>query len=181
MGRALLRTRPITNMRKEKFKGEEEMSCIICGKPRDIPMYSICEKCKRSGAGDRLARKTSILARAGLPIGPSAPQKRQTMTLGKFRVNKELLDNYLELYITNSTSDPSYITLVLSRQLMNIHKALRESVGLKGYWASGPQDEFDEALSDLAISTMKKDVRYKEQLQRFRATREQEKRLAEKK
>ncbi len=139
-------------------------------------MYSICRKCKESGTGDRLATKVSTLARAGLPTEllpelarPPTPQKKQTVALGKFKVNKELLNTYVELYITNSTSDPSYITLVLSTKIMNIHKALRESVGLTGFWSADREDEFDKALSALAIRNLRKDERYKERLQMFRA------------
>ena len=87
----------------------------------------------------------------------SEPQKK--VKLGEYEVDEDLLGNYLEIYIRDQTQDVSFFTLQLANRLAKIHRLLRESVGLTGYWAY-PRDAFDTALQKRSSEELEKDSRY---------------------
>jgi hypothetical protein len=85
---------------------------------------------------------------------------KETVTLGGYEVSKALVDQYVAWFIENQAADPSFATIALSARLAYLHRDLRKSVGLKGYWSSDRNDPFDKALFDLSMMEMKKDKRY---------------------
>ena len=87
----------------------------------------------------------------------SEPQKK--VKLGEFEVDEDLLENYLEIYSQDQTQDVSFLAFQLANRLASIHRLMRESVGLKGYWTY-PRDAFDTALQKRSSEELEKDSRY---------------------
>ena len=93
---------------------------------------------------------------------------KNPVKLGKFIVEKELLDNYLKVASDHDLMDPwdAGTALLLSGRMMRIHLLLRESVGLEGYWGRDEKrpydpDAFDKALQAVVHKNNEKDERYK--------------------
>lgn len=82
--------------------------------------------------------------------------------LGKFKVSQKLLEEYVRVYVEHHFQPVGMATLTVSSFLMKMHKRLRESVGLEGYWGSrvgGEPDEFDAALQKICWDEINKDKR----------------------
>jgi hypothetical protein len=88
--------------------------------------------------------------------------------LGDFTVSKRLLDNYVTAFVEHHFMPVSITLLADSRVLMELHKELRNSVGLSGWWGD-VDDEFDKALHDLGFKEIEKDKRTLERRRLIRA------------
>ncbi len=94
------------------------------------------------------------------------------ISFGSFKVSKALLDQYLHTYVEHHFAPVSLLSLRVSSELMRLHRRLRNSVGLKGFWGRGEDnkpDDFDTTLQELCWKAIKKDKREldRKRLQRY--------------
>lgn len=137
------------------------------------------DEISKMGQRADLMRKASLLRDELMEGRPEKPKEivppKNPVKLGKFVVEKELLDNYLKVASDHDLMDPwsAGTALLLSGRMMRIHLMLRESVGLHGFWGRsdkrpGEPDAFDKALQAAVHSNNRKDDRYIELQKRRR-------------
>ena len=128
---------------------------------------------------DEENRRTALMNRADETHGlffSGKPEKPQELTppkspvkLGKFVVEKQVLDDYIELAVSHDLVKPGELgaALYYSGRMMRVHTILRQSVGLEGAWGrnekTGEPDEFDTALRKQVDEALKNDKRYQGQ------------------
>lgn len=116
----------------------------------------------------------------GVEILDGEEKSTEKVKVGKYEVDKKLLEAYLDVYVEHGVLEPKQVGLALQigKSMMLLHGKLRMSVGLEGMWSAGHEDDFDKELSKLGMERLDKDKRMIQQLRSFRVKREAEEKKA---